>query len=419
MTQLRKVLAVSLLMVLAFAFGCAPPAAAEKEEEGSSHSHMDKAGGEALLDSNALYLKTDESFVHVLNGNVKVCEEDAINANDYGRTLIDSIKALHDGAVYVVLSRNGSYEAHTADKPTPQQDDYCGKNGGKAWIFRYYQEPDAGFISNFSLTSAFSSLTKGGENAPCEGSGSVSLTFTPDMQVFKISGGKLQAPSLNVSVEAEAAASGSVKCSKSLSSGRKLAMVGFIPVLYEVELTFSVALEVAQAAHISATVGTSGGKMTISAQDTTVTLTPAVELGVKLYEVIGASVGVDMPVTASFPAGKACTPDLSLSVNLHGGVSSPLGVSKALGLDFSVTLLGPYSIASAQCLGGGEAPAPAADPPPAPAPAPACACMGGRGVGGVDLGAFPCGQDVCGQDLTMWSCSADGVWSNPGQACGQ
>jgi hypothetical protein len=45
--------------------------------------------------------------------------------------------------------------------------------------------------------------------------------------------------------------------------------------------------------------------------------------------------------------------------------------------------------------------------------------MGGRGVGGVDLGAFPCGQDVCGQDLTMWSCSADGVWSNPGQACGQ
>ena len=104
-------------------------------------------------------------------------------------------------------------------------------------------------------------------------------------------------------------------------------------------------------ATIHATIGTNGGSL--SSDDPTFTITPQIELGVTFYGLVGAYVGVDMPISVT--PHPPCTPDVNLGVSFKAGLQAgllgfgELPITKSLQVEVSTPVIGPFALATSHC----------------------------------------------------------------------
>lgn len=343
------VVAAAALVTAVTATGCAAAPAPEAKGRSHANEEIDTGGGEAG-DPNTIFMKVDQSSVFYDNSNdnaiqVAVCESNADPA------IISQIKGLAGQPRLVLQKADGSYDTRLASPALRQENVYyCpgGKYGGAAYTFQLWQQ-DASFFTH-DLSGAFVSGFAG-KNFECDVGFQLSRGLDIDVSGFRVENGTLHRPDVTLRFEGDSQGAAKVHCQLSGSSGVQVFAAGPVPVFYELEIAVGLTVALGKASHVSATIGTTGGSLTTD--DPEITITPEIELGVNFYGVVGASVGIGFPVTVS--PHPPCTPDVTLGAEIKVGAEVGLigfkefPIQKALSVEVSTPVLGPWQIASSQC----------------------------------------------------------------------
>jgi hypothetical protein len=328
--------------------GCSAPAPEAEPEANldSAQTATAPAPAGAVVDPNTVHVQTDDyTFYDDRSTHLYVCTSGARPA------LLQRIRSLGLDATHVVVERgDGTWDSRDTNPPVLERNVYFCPDGGDAYVFWLWQEPSVGHLRNVDLSAAFSSgITFG--RVSCSGGFSFSRPFDLNVSGFKVEDGKLTRPEVTLSIAGGSTGAASGSCSVSASSGTRVFMAGLVPVVYQVEATFSLGVSVSKATTISASIGTNGG--TLETNDPSFTFTPSVSLGVTFYGIVGGYVGADMPVSLRRQTG--CTPEVNMSVNLKAGIQAGLlgagnlPISKSIGFEASTPALGPFTLREARC----------------------------------------------------------------------
>lgn len=336
--------------------GCAAPAAAEPQGQGRSADSYDDpeaaaAAANAAIDANTLYMNVDGRAISYNNadGNarfVTVCENDADSA------LVDRIKNLDGQPHLVLLQPDGTYDIRLSEAPRREENAYyCtgGKYGGTAYIFQLWEQ-DASFLKHLDLSGSFVSGFAG-KSVACEGGFQLQQGLGLDVKNFRIVDGAIQQPEITITLDGQSTGQLQGRCVLKASSGPKVFFAGPVPVVYELQVLFGLQVSFSKASTIHASIGTNGG--TLTTDDPTFSITPQLELGVTFYGLVGAYVGADFPIDIT--PHPPCSPQVMLGVKLKAGAQAgllgigDLPISKALSVEVSSPVLGPFTLAESQC----------------------------------------------------------------------
>ncbi len=347
--NISRALLVVAAAVTTTATGCA--AAPVPEAKGRSHANEEIGAGGG---GDAIFMKVDGNAIQYApldgtQGNVIVCASQA----DPG--LVAQIQ--NAGATpYVVLQKDdGSYDSRVTDRPSYEQDTLaCDGGGGPAYIF-HLREQTVDFV-NQDLSAAFKSGFST-ENIDCDVGFTLSKGIDFDMQGMRVVNGKLQQPEFALRLEGDSSGAVSAHCSLHATTPTLVFTAGPVPVFYELEMGIGLTVSLSKASHLSAQIGTSGGRLSAMPADGAdapeITITPEVEFGVTFYGVVGGYVGIGFPITIT--PHPPCTPDVTMGAELTVGAQAgilgiaDLPITKALSVEVSSPVLGPFAIATSTC----------------------------------------------------------------------
>lgn len=352
-----------LILAVAVVAGCSPT----NEATGSQGNAMSEpaAPAGAVLAESTLYLEADQDNVLYYGGDgfnqLVVCESADTATLERVREL--EARAL-DAPHLVIKKQDGTYDVRRSEFPR-RRTDVC-RDGGAAWVFPLHDE-SLDFLRSLDMTATLANGFSRGALG-CEGNFKLTQPVRVDVEDFRIEQGRLTQPRVTLSFAIGAGAGGGAKCAVKYSSGPIVTVVGAVPVVFEIAGEVGLSVSVGKPTEVNAVLGPNGGSFV--ADDPTVSVVPQVKLGVTFYGLIGAYVGIDLPVKVTDRS--PCTPEVTMSVNAKAGAQAGLlgfgGIQfrKALGVEISSPVLGPFTLSSSQC----DAPEPAAPETPAPFEAP-------------------------------------------------
>lgn len=316
------------------------------------------AAASERVDDSTLYLEADQD--HVLYASAEGHNQLVVCESADAKTL-EAVRGLEARASdiphLVIKKQDGTYDVRRSEFPR-RRSGGCG-DGGAAWIFPLHDE-SLDFLRRFDLTGALADGFSRGALS-CDASFKLTQPVRVGVEDFRIEDGRLTQPRITMSFALEAGAGGGAKCALKYSSGPLVSVVGAVPVVFEIAGEVGLGVSVGKPTQVQAVLGPDGGSLI--SDDATVSVVPQVKLGVTFYGLIGAYVGIDMPVKVTDRS--PCTPDVTMSVNAKAGAQAGLlgfgGIQfrKALGVEISSPVLGPFTLNSSRCD---------ATPPTEPAP---------------------------------------------------
>ncbi len=298
--------------------GCA---AAPQEKEANTTSSIegfDPGGGGGGLDVDTALVTLDDQNVYFAYETLTVCE------TEVNRALTDRLKAINsepqavivDQVPHVVIAADGFDPISRDFKYAERRLVANGCYGAASWTLSSGSD-SIRHIRNMDLSGSFGLA---GKNWGCDVGFSLS-DVQLDVKNLFVKDGKLTMPDVALDFTGDTTAGASAGCEYSFSKDA-VAFAGPVPVLYSLDFKVRLSISADRATGFHGHVGRDGAS--IDAGESSFTITPQVQVGVTFYKVLGAYVGVKVPITIT--PNPPCRPTFHVEANPYVGAQLGLGL---------------------------------------------------------------------------------------------
>lgn len=299
--------------------GCAA-APVEAQSERSARESSDPGGSGVDVDPSAVQL--DDQTVFFDGDRLTVCETPGNEGFTNQLVAIDSgmDAVIHGKVPHVVVTTPDGYWV-SRDYEWAEHNVYELACGTGAWKLSGGTD-SINHIRNLDLSGAFGI---GGESFACDGGFTLSDVQLNVKSLF-VKDGKLSVPDVSLDFTGDTTAGAGFGCEWKLSKDA-IAFPGGIPVLYSLDFKVRISISADRTARLHGHVGSDGAN--IDGGESSFTLTPQVQVGVTFYKVLGAYVGVKVPITLT--PNPPCRP--SFHVEADPFVGAQLGFGTGGGVE--------------------------------------------------------------------------------------